>query len=208
MLTDVRRRRRTPKDTGRLVSTRGVRIWANPVFHELTKYIEIDCHFIREKIQEGLVKTEHISSGEQLVDVLTKHLKFNNTVGWKYLEDPCVWVESNTTTLNILSSHAEIGVGFLLIVSSLSTDRNKDAKANALPSLKSRNCRVEQSGRYNGFPAPRRPGPQHSTLYARCYRNGSPVECHTSPPPPSTMATTVTRRTIIIVGRRNCPCHH
>ncbi|KAG2286485.1 hypothetical protein Bca4012_032955 [Brassica carinata] len=36
---------------------------------------------------------------------------------WKYLEDPCVWVESNTTTLNILSSQAEIAIGFLLITS-------------------------------------------------------------------------------------------
>ncbi|XP_062152039.1 uncharacterized protein LOC133860449 [Alnus glutinosa] len=33
----------------------------------------------------------------------------------KYLEEPCVWVESNTTTLSILSSHAEIGLGFLII---------------------------------------------------------------------------------------------
>ncbi|PWA99419.1 transmembrane protein 33 [Artemisia annua] len=42
----------------------------------------------------------------------------------KYLEEPCVWVESNTTTLSILSSQAEIGIGFLLIVSLLSWQRN------------------------------------------------------------------------------------
>ncbi|KAK6927987.1 TMEM33/Pom33 family [Dillenia turbinata] len=40
----------------------------------------------------------------------------------KYLEEPCVWVESNTTTLSILSSHAEIALGFLLIISLLSSD--------------------------------------------------------------------------------------
>ncbi|MBA0821365.1 hypothetical protein Goarm_018228 [Gossypium armourianum] len=39
----------------------------------------------------------------------------------KYLEDPCVWVESNTTTLSILSSHAEIGLGWLLIFSLFSS---------------------------------------------------------------------------------------
>ncbi|XP_047334242.1 uncharacterized protein LOC124937948 [Impatiens glandulifera] len=42
----------------------------------------------------------------------------------KYLEEPCVWVESNTTTLSILASHAEIGLGFLLIISLLSWQRN------------------------------------------------------------------------------------
>ncbi|ERN06617.1 hypothetical protein AMTR_s00058p00162790 [Amborella trichopoda] len=33
----------------------------------------------------------------------------------RYLDDVCLWVETNTTTLNILSSNAEIGLGFLLI---------------------------------------------------------------------------------------------
>ncbi|KAG2709974.1 hypothetical protein I3760_04G003500 [Carya illinoinensis] len=42
----------------------------------------------------------------------------------KYLEETCVWVESNTTTLCIVSSHAEIGLGFLLIISLLSWQRN------------------------------------------------------------------------------------
>ncbi|KAJ8530890.1 hypothetical protein K7X08_023771 [Anisodus acutangulus] len=42
----------------------------------------------------------------------------------KYLEETCVWVESNVTTLNILSSHSEIGLGFLLVVSLLSWQRN------------------------------------------------------------------------------------
>lgn len=42
----------------------------------------------------------------------------------KYLEEPCVWVESNATTLSILSSHTEIGLGFLLILSLLSWQRN------------------------------------------------------------------------------------
>ncbi|XLR63227.1 hypothetical protein HN51_006459 [Arachis hypogaea] len=47
-----------------------------------------------------------------------------STLYRKYLEEPCVWVESNNTTLNILASHAEIGLGFLLIISLFSWQRN------------------------------------------------------------------------------------
>ncbi|RVW36513.1 Retrovirus-related Pol polyprotein from transposon TNT 1-94 [Vitis vinifera] len=50
-------------------------IASNPIFHERTKHIEVDCHFIREKIALGCVATSFVNSNDQLADIFTKSLR-------------------------------------------------------------------------------------------------------------------------------------
>ena len=50
-------------------------IASNLVFHERTKHIEVDFHFIREKIASGCVTTSFVNSNDQLADIFTKFLK-------------------------------------------------------------------------------------------------------------------------------------
>ena len=46
----------------------------NPVHHDRTKHIEVDKHFIKEKIESKEVCLTYVLSKQQVVDILTKGL--------------------------------------------------------------------------------------------------------------------------------------
>ena len=69
----------------------------NPMQHDQMKHIEIDKHFIKEKLDNGLICTPYASINHQLVDILTKGLsstKFQaNTskLGMENIYSPAWW---------------------------------------------------------------------------------------------------------------------
>lgn len=61
-----------------------INIAHNPVHHDRTKHVEVDRHFIKEKLETGVICLVYIPTGQQTVDMLTKGMS-----GHKFEEFVC-----------------------------------------------------------------------------------------------------------------------
>ena len=55
-----------------------VKMMNNLMISKRNKYIEIDCHFIRDHLNQGYVEIIKIAAGDERDDLLTKNLPNND----------------------------------------------------------------------------------------------------------------------------------
>ena len=62
----------------------GATLSVNPVFHARTEHIEVDYHFVRERVARKQLEIKFISSGDQVADGFTKPLPIQQFQKFRY----------------------------------------------------------------------------------------------------------------------------
>jgi hypothetical protein len=55
-------------------NVRATQLSSNPIFHSRMKHVAVDYHFICDQVQSGRLRVAHVSSADQLANILTKPL--------------------------------------------------------------------------------------------------------------------------------------
>jgi len=58
-------------------STGVISLAVNPAFHQRSKHIRIQDFYVREQVDSGAIKTEHVQGKDNIADILTKPLPRN-----------------------------------------------------------------------------------------------------------------------------------
>ena len=86
-----------------------INIAHNLVQHDRTKHVEVDHHFIKEKMEVGLVCMPCISTKEQLTDVLTKGVHKGM---FNYIINKC---QMRTNLWGSVEDFRSLGISFILL---------------------------------------------------------------------------------------------
>ncbi|KAJ0444834.1 putative RNA-directed DNA polymerase [Helianthus annuus] len=73
-----------------------IQISENPVQHDRTKHVEVDRHFIKEKLEAGILELSSVRSKDQLADILTKAVNariFSHCLDKLSIGDPTTQLE-------------------------------------------------------------------------------------------------------------------
>jgi len=67
--------------TLKIDSESALQLSKNPVFHDRIKHIDVRYHYIRECVEENRVKLESVRMADELADILTKALGWDQFCG-------------------------------------------------------------------------------------------------------------------------------
>ncbi|GER52645.1 transposon Ty1-DR1 gag-pol polyprotein [Striga asiatica] len=125
------------------VDNRGaVYLASNPVYHARKKHLELDLHFIREKVESKVVSVQHVPSCEQVADIFTKPLTGQSYTNLRnrlrLLSKSCIGLRGHVKTQ--LIHHAYVDVH----VSSKVQEVNDPPHLSGSPNAKSQNMQIKQ----------------------------------------------------------------